>query len=65
MFARFRIIGRNAGRLLRTLILALLGAIAGCDTKPQWRGAGTDTGEARPAPNPDASPGSNDHGHAC
>ena len=65
MFARFRSLGRSAGRLLRTLILALLGAIAGCDTKPQWRGAGTDTGDARSAPNPVAPPGSDGHGRAC
>ena len=64
MFARFRSLGRSAGRLLRTLILALLGAIAGCDTKPQWRGAGTDAGDARPASNPDAAPGRNGHGEA-
>ena len=62
MFARLRIIGRGAGWLLRTLILALLAAVAGCDRKPQWRGVGTDVGDARPAPNPAASPGSNGHG---
>ena len=38
MFARITIIGRGAGRLLRTLILALLAAVAGCDQKPRWRG---------------------------
>ena len=47
-----------------TIILALLAAVAGCDQKPQWRGVGTDAGDARPAPNPDASPGSNGHGDA-
>ena len=35
MFARIRIIGRGAGRLLRTLIIALLAAIAGCDRRPR------------------------------
>ena len=64
MFARFRSLGRSAGWLLRTLILALLAAVAGCDRKPQWRGVGTDAGEARPAPNHSASPGSNVHGDA-
>ena len=64
MFARIRIIGRDAGWCLRTIIVALLAAVAGCDRKPQWRGVGTDAGEARPAPNPEAAPGSNDHGNA-
>ena len=62
MFARIRIIGRGAGSCLRTIIVALLAAVAGCDRKPQWRGVGTDAADARPAPNPDASPGSNGHG---
>ena len=64
MFARIRIIGRGAGSCLSRIILALLAAITGCDRKPQWRGVGTDVGDARPAPNPDASPGSNGHGIA-
>ena len=62
MFTRIRIIGRDAGPCLRTIIVALLAAVAGCDQKPQWRGVRTDVGDARPAPNPDASPGSNGHG---
>ena len=62
MFARIRIIGRGAGYCLRTIIVALLAAITGCDEKPRWRGVGTDLANARPAPNPDASPGSNNHG---
>ena len=62
MFARIRIIGRGAGYCLRTIIVALLAAVAGCDQKPRWRGVGTAAGDARPAPNPDASPGSNNHG---
>jgi len=62
MFARIRIIGRGAGSCLSRIILALLAAITGCDRKPQWRGVGTDAGDARPAPNPAASPGSNSHG---
>ena len=62
MFARIRIIGRGAGYCLRTIIVALLAAIAGCDRKPQWRGVGTDAGDTRPAPNPDAFPGRNNHG---
>ena len=64
MLARIRIIGRSAGYRLRTIIVALLAAIAGCDRKPQWRGVGTDAGDARPAPNPDTSPRSNNHGDA-
>ena len=64
MFARIRIVGRGADCWLRTIIVALLAAIAGCDQKPQWRGVGTDVGDARPAPNSDASPGSNNHGDA-
>jgi hypothetical protein len=64
MFARNRIIGRGAGRRLRTIIVALLAAVAGCDRKPQWRGVRTDVGDARPAPNHAASPGSDGHGDA-
>ena len=64
MLDRFRNLSPSAGRLLRTLVVALLAAVAGCDQKPQWRGVGTDPGNARPAPNPDASPGSNAHGDA-
>jgi hypothetical protein len=64
MFARFKIIGQGAGSCLRTIILAVLAAVAGCDRKPQWRGVGTDIGDARLAPNPDASPGSNNDGDA-
>ena len=64
MFARIRIIGRGASCRLRTIIVALLAAVAGCDRKPQWRGVGTDAGEARPAPNPEAAPGGHGHGDA-
>ena len=62
MFARISIIGRRAGSCLRTIIVALLAAVAGCDRKPQWHGVGTDVAYARPAPNSDASSGSNNHG---
>jgi hypothetical protein len=64
MLARFRNLSRSAVWLLRALVVALLAAVAGCDQKPQWRGVGTDAGDARPAPNPHASPGSNGHGNA-
>ena len=64
MLARIRIIGRGAASFFRRIILALFAAVAGCDTKPQWRGAGTDAAYARPGPNPDASSGSNNHGAA-
>jgi hypothetical protein len=63
MFARIKIVGRGAGNCFRAIIVALLAAIAGCDRKPQWRGVGTDAVDARPAPNPDASSGSNNHGN--
>jgi hypothetical protein len=62
MFDRFKRLGPSAGRLLRTLVVALLPAVVGCDEKPQWHGVGTDSGHARPAPNPDVSHGSNSHG---
>ena len=64
MFARISIIGRDAGWWLRTIIVALLAAVAGRDQKPQWHGVGTDAVAARPAPTPDASSGSNNHGAA-
>ena len=64
MLDRFTSLSPSAGRLLRTLVVTLLAAVAGCDRKPQWRGVGTDAVDARPAPNPDASPGSHGHGEA-
>jgi hypothetical protein len=64
MFARISIISRGAGCSLRTIIVALLAAVAGCDQKPQWHGVRTDAVDVRPAPNPDASSGSNNHGAA-
>ena len=64
MPARFRNLSRSAGWLLRALVVALLPAVAGCDQKPQWHGVGTDAGDSRPAPNPNASSGSNNHGDA-
>ena len=64
MLARFRSLSPSAGWLLRALVVALLAAVAGCDQKPQWRGVGTDAGDTRPAPNPDAFPGRNNHGAA-
>jgi hypothetical protein len=64
MFARIRIIGRGAGRRLGRRLVALLAAVAGCDRTPRWRGVGTDAAEARPAPNPEAAPGSHGHGDA-
>jgi hypothetical protein len=62
MFDRFSNLGRSAGRLLRALVVALLAAIAGCDGKPEWHGAGTDSGHARPAPDHGADPGGPSHG---
>jgi hypothetical protein len=62
MLDRFTSLSPSAGRLLRTLVVALLAAVAGCDRKPQWRGVGTDAASSRPAPKPDDVPGSNNHG---
>jgi hypothetical protein len=64
MLDRFKRLGPSAGRLLRTLVVVLLAAVAGCDREPQWRGVGTDAGGPRPASNPNASSGSNGHGDA-
>jgi len=64
MLDRFRNLSPSAGRLLRALVVALLAAVAGCDRTPRWRGVGTDAAEARPAPNPEAAPGSHGHGDA-
>ena len=64
MLDRFKRLGPSAGRLLRTLVVAVLAAVTGCDRKPQWRGVGTDAGGTRPAPNHDADPGGPGHGNA-
>jgi hypothetical protein len=64
MLDRFTSPSSSATRVLRALVVALLAAVAGCDRKPQWRGVGTDVGDARPVPNSDASPRSNNHGDA-
>ena len=64
MFNQLRILDRKRRRTSLAALAALIAAIAGCDEKPRWRGAGTDAGNARPAPNPGASSGSNNHGNA-
>ena len=64
MLDQFKYVTRKRVQALLAALVALVAAIAGCDRKPQWRGVGTDVGDARPAPNPDASPGSNGHGDA-
>jgi hypothetical protein len=64
MFNQLRILDRKRRRTFLAALAAFTAAITGCDRKPQWRGVGTDAGNARPAPNPDASPGSNNHGDA-
>jgi hypothetical protein len=62
MFARITTIGRGAGRHLRTILVSLLAAVAGCDQEPQWRVVGTDAGDPRPAPGHDANSGGPGHG---
>ena len=62
MLDKFKNVTRKRVRALPAALVALFAAVAGCDQKPQWRGVGTDAGDARPAPNPDAFPGSNNHG---
>ena len=62
MLDPFKRLGPRAGRLLRTVVVAVLAAVAGCDREPQWRGVGTDAGGARPAPSHDADPGGPGHG---
>ena len=64
MFDQLRILDRKRRRTFLATLAALIAAITGCDEKPKWRGVGTDAGDARPAPSPDASPGSNNHGDA-
>ena len=64
MFNQLRILDRKRRRTFLAALAAFIAAVAGCDTKPQWRCAGTDAGDAQPAPNPDVSPGSNNHGDA-
>ena len=64
MLDQFKNVTRKRVQALRAALVALVSAIAGCDQKPQWHGVGTDAGESRPAPNPNASSGSNNHGDA-
>jgi hypothetical protein len=64
MLDQFKNVTRKRVQAFLAVVVALVAAIAGCDRKPQWRGVGTDVGDARPAPNPDASSGSNNHGAA-
>ena len=62
MLDQFKNVTRKRVQALRAALVALVSAIAGCDQKPQWRGVGTDAGDSRPTPNPNASSGSNNHG---
>ena len=64
MLDQFKNVTRKRVLALLAVLVALVAAIAGCDQKPRWRGVRTDAVYARPAPNPDASPGSNNHGNA-
>ena len=65
MFARLRRLGRSAGRLLRTLILAPCRrrspAATGSPSGAAW---GPTPGGPAGFGTPDASPGSNNHGNA-
>jgi hypothetical protein len=62
MLDQFKNVSRKRAQALLAVLVALVAAIAGCDRKPGWRGVRTDAVYVRPAPNPDASPGSNNHG---
>ena len=62
MLDQFKNVTRKRVQALLAVLVALVAAIAGCDRKRGWRGVGTDVGDVQPAPNPDASPGSNNHG---
>ena len=62
MLDQFKNVTRKRVQALLAAQVALVAAIAGCDSKPGWRGVRTGAVYARPAPNPDASPGSNNHG---
>jgi len=62
MLDQFKNVTRKRVQALLAVLVALVAAIAGCDSKPGWRGVRTDAVYARPAPIPDASPGSNNHG---
>jgi hypothetical protein len=59
---QFKNVTRKRVQALLAALVALVAAITGCDRKPGWRGVRTDAVDARPAPNPDVSPGSNGHG---
>jgi hypothetical protein len=64
MLDQFKNVTRKRVQALLAVLVALVAAVAGCDSKPGWRGVRTDAVYARPASNPDASPGSNGHGDA-
>jgi hypothetical protein len=46
MFARFTFKALRFGLFLRTVLIALLAMLTGCDKKVAWRGVGTDSKEA-------------------
>ena len=62
MLDQFTNVTRKRVQALLAALVALVAAIAGCDSKPGWRGVRTGAVYARPAPIPDASPGSNNDG---
>lgn len=53
MFHRLKFQVSRSCISLRTLLIALLAVLTGCDRKPQWRGISTDRSDAdRPAVRP-------------
>ena len=62
MLDQFKNVSRKRAQALLAVLVALVAAIAGCDSKSGWHGVRTGAVYARPAPNPDASPGSNNDG---
>ena len=64
MLDQFKNVTHKRVQALLAVLVALVAAIAGCDSKPGWRGVRTGAVYARPAPNPVASLGSKNHGDA-
>jgi len=46
MFARFTFKALRFGLFLRTVLIASLAMLTGCDKKVAWRGVGTDSKDA-------------------
>jgi hypothetical protein len=56
MFAQFTFKARQLGLFLRTVLIALLAMLTGCDKKVAWRGVGTDSKDAERSPDQQAPP---------